>query len=88
MKRLLGTLALSAFLLPLSVVPVKADDHDQRIYDHEYRTYHVWNANEDRAYHRYWEEQHHEYREWKRLNEREHAAYWRWRHAHPDEDRR
>ena len=87
-KRLFCALTISVFLIPLTVSPVRADDHDQRYYDREYHTYHVWNTNEDRAYHHYWEEQHHAFREWKRLNDQERAAYWHWRHEHPDRDHR
>src|SRR5947209_3361269 len=41
-------------------------NRDQRYYDRDYRDYHQWNANEDRAYHRYWEERRHPYTNWDR----------------------
>lgn len=63
----------------------RSDDADaERVFDREHGDYHVWDANEDRAYHRYWEEQHRAFREYSKLNARQQCNYWKWRHSHPD----
>jgi hypothetical protein len=54
----------------------------QRVYDPEHHDYHVWDANEQRAYHRFWEVQHRKYRDYSKLNAREVSHYWTWRHGH------
>jgi len=82
MRRFAGPFLLAATM----IVPLIGAGCAARVryYDAEYRDYHVWNAAEDRAYHRYWMERHEEYREWSKLNEREQRDYWKWRHDHPD----
>lgn len=59
------------------------------VYDPEYRDYHHWDRDEDRAYHQYWRERHEreEYRDYGRLNAEQQREYWNWRHSHLDTDR-
>jgi hypothetical protein len=55
----------------------------QRYYDPEYKQYHVWDADEDRAYHSYIEETHRTYQEFPKVKVEEQREYWKWRHGHP-----
>ena len=57
-----------------------------RYCDMDYRDYPSWDAREDRAYRRYWDERHERYRHSKELNEQEQRNYWKWRHDLPDRD--
>jgi hypothetical protein len=90
MKKLLLALPLGVALLAPAYSFAQdhdRDDHhdrDHRYYDAEHRDYHEWNANEDRAYHRYWEDRRHRYIDWERANAAQRRAYWHWRHEHPD----
>jgi hypothetical protein len=77
-----GLLLSVGFIVPMAAQPPR--DEPQRYYDGERKDYHEWNAGEDRAWHRYWEEQHHAAIEWRRAKEEQRRAYWRWRHEHPD----
>jgi hypothetical protein len=97
MRRYLGSFLLGAVLA--TPVVVRADDeHErrerqeanrvQRYYDPQAKDWHEWNEQEERAYHRWWDEHHHDraFRDWNRLNDRERREYWRWRHEHHDRD--
>lgn len=89
MYRLTGVLILSAGLMAPLAMQAQEEHHDRdhdrdRYYDSDRRDYHQWTPNEERAWHRYWEEQHHAAVEWQRANEEQRRAYWRWRHEHPD----
>lgn len=77
-----GFLVGAALLAPMAV---RADDHhDRRYYDREYRDYHQWNNQEDRAYRAYLDQQHRNYREFHRVRRNEQTHYFHWRHEHPD----
>lgn len=83
---------VGAIVIPAGLVAQEHDrdrDHDRgRIYDRDHRDYHSWNSNEDRAYHRWYNENHNgrEYREYNRMKSKDQRAYWNWRHNHPDND--
>jgi hypothetical protein len=59
------------------------------IYDPEYRDYHRWDGDQDRAYRDYWRERHERepYRDYRRLNEEQQRDYWKWRHGRAEQDR-
>jgi hypothetical protein len=83
-RRFMGSFLLAATIIgPVVIAGCAAR---VRYYDADYRDYHRWDAREDRAYHRYWDERRERYRDWKELNEKEQRDYWRWRHDHPDRD--
>lgn len=81
MNRLANTLIAGAFLL----YPALVHAQEHRYYDPYHHDYHVWNADEDRAW-RHWvvEERHRKYHDWARANRREQREYWTWRHEHHD----
>src|SRR3954462_9048925 len=87
MRKFLGALLLSGFLM--SPVALRADDHDRdrkvRVYDRDRKDYHDWNENENRAF-RHWMEQerHRTYRDWQHVSKKEQREYLRWRHEHSD----
>ena len=81
MLKITATVLLGAGLM-MPLATQASDDH--RYYDSEHKDYHRWNAAEDRAWHRYWEEQHHAAIEWRRTNAAQQRACWRWRHEHSD----
>ena len=87
MRKYLGAFMLTAVLAMPAVSVLRADDdrddHPKRYYDDERRDWHQWNANEDRAWHHYWEERHEAYVDWDRANKEQRRAYWKWRHEHP-----
>jgi tRNA(Phe) wybutosine-synthesizing methylase Tyw3 len=57
-----------------------------RVYDAEYRDYHVWNGHE-RVYYQRWEvENHRNHMDFDRRSEEEKREYWKWRHSHEDHD--
>ncbi len=80
MSRFLAILALSAAVL----VPSAMRAEDQRYYDAGHKDYHVWNAQEDRAWTRFLEEKKIAYHDWSKASRRERQEYWDWRHQHPD----
>jgi hypothetical protein len=55
-----------------------------RYYDPVYKEYHMWDSNEDRAYHMYVQETHRSYEEFPKVKTTEQTEYWKWRHDHPD----
>jgi hypothetical protein len=86
MRRILGTILLSGFLLTPAAI-IAGEHHDQRYYDNYEHRYRTWNDQERRAY-RHWMEdvEHRRYHDWARASARERRAYWRWRHEHSDWD--
>jgi hypothetical protein len=86
-----GLLLGTAFIAPMAA-RADRDDHpynqryyeSRRYYDRDGRDYHVWNAQEDRAYRFYLQDQRREYREWRSVRRPEQREYFRWRHNHPD----
>ncbi|MFZ0213093.1 MAG: hypothetical protein WBE20_12870 [Candidatus Acidiferrales bacterium] len=55
-----------------------------RVYDPEYRDYHVWNHDEV-VYYQQWEhDTHRRHVDFKRRNQDEQNQYWNWRHQHGD----
>ena len=78
-RRFMGSFLLAASI----IVPVVTAGCAARVryYDAE-----RWDAREDRACRRYWDQRHERYRDWKELNERERGDYWKCRHDHPDRD--
>jgi len=84
-----GFLLGAAMLVP---IVASAQDHpyngryydNRRYYDSDGRDYHVWNAQEDRAYRFYLNDQHLPYREWRSVRGPDQQSYFRWRHTHPD----
>ncbi len=90
MRRYMGALVISAFLItPVVTLAADHDRDDHRYYDPYRRDYHEWNEREDRAY-RHWleQERHRQYHDWAHANARERREYWRWRHNHMDWDDR
>jgi hypothetical protein len=93
---LLRTLLLSgAMVIPVALTAQEASEKStttttttttetQRYYDPTYKEYHNWNANEDRAYHKYIEETHRTYEEFPKVKVEQQTEYWKWRHDHPD----
>jgi hypothetical protein len=90
MKRITGYLAslVLGFSL-LGNVAITGCAARVGVYDPEYRDYHRWDRNEDRAYHDYWRERHERerYRDYGRLNAEQQRDYWNWRHGRADRDR-
>ena len=88
MRRFLSAFMLTAALaVPLTTVlhaDNDRDDHPKRYYDADRHDWHEWNANEDRAWHHYWDEKHEAYVEWGHANKAQRRAYWQWRHEHPE----
>lgn len=91
----LPSLLLAATLVsPTLVSPVSArsaateDRVERRVYDRTHKDYHVWNDQEDRAYHQYLDEHHLVYRGYTKLKASRQRDYWNWRHAHGDGDER
>ena len=91
-RRLIGSLVLSAAIIapPVVVSSAKAQDAEVhiRVYDRDHKDYHDWDEREDRAYRHYLADRRRDYIEFKRLNRREQREYWNWRHEHPDRDER
>ena len=92
MFRYAGALLLGAVL----TVPVamradehrdRVENHDRRYYDAERKDYHEWNEREDQAYRRWLEERHRQHRDFTKASKQEQREYWRWRHEHPDQER-
>jgi hypothetical protein len=86
MLKFTGALLLGVGLMLPMAAQDRDDHHDKgnRYYDTDRKDYHEWNAGEEKAWHRYWEDQHHAAVDWQRANEEQRRAYWRWRHEHPD----
>ncbi len=78
MKRFLGSLALSAFLLaPVNMLV--ADDHPEH-HDRQ----HAWNDGENTYWHQYLKEHHRKDHDWEKASKKEQEAYWKWRDQHRD----
>ncbi len=62
--------------------------NDQRVYDPEYRDYHVWSDQEQRLYREYLDEHHMRDRAYSELSARQQRNYWKWRHEHDRDQNR
>lgn len=86
---------MGAMAVPVALVAQDRDrddrnrDRHERVYDRDRRDYHTWNANEDRAYHQWYNERYNgrDYRDYNRIERKDQRAYWNWRHKHLDNDR-
>jgi hypothetical protein len=91
-KLISAFLAGSAILAPAALMAQESErtttttttTETQRYYDPVYNTYHNWDANEDRAYHTYYQENHRTYVEYPKADVTVQREYWKWRHDHPD----
>lgn len=87
MRKILGTLALTATLAAPAVISGCA----ARVYDYQYRDYHHWDGRE-RGYYEEWEDRtHRRHEDYDRRDRDEQREYWQWRnrqhgHGH-DHDR-
>ena len=62
------------------------DNHrDRRYYDSQYRQYHVWNQQEQRAYQHWLQERNERYRDFEKAKRKQQQQYWQWRHDHPNQ---
>ena len=94
--KVLRTLLLSSALIaPAALLAQQAEEKStttttttttetNRYFDPTYKEYHVWNSNEDRAYHMYIEQTHRTYEDFPKVKVTEQTEYWKWRHDHPD----
>ena len=85
-SRFLSSCFLAA-ALAASVLGLGCEHHYYRVYDADYRDYHVWNDDE-RAYYERWSRENHrdEHRDFRKLSRDEQKEYWNWRHSHGDHD--
>ncbi len=84
MKKAIGSLALSAFLLsPVTILRAQDDHHDRDHEQHE-QVKHEWNDGENPTWHQYLKEHHKRDHDWDKANKREQASYWKWRDQHRD----
>jgi hypothetical protein len=81
-KRILSSICLAAGFLITAASSGCAGR--VRVYDEYHGDYHHWDHNEDRAYHRYYDERRETYRDYNKLNKDDQKNYWNWRHDHPD----
>jgi hypothetical protein len=90
--RLLSRYLTSALLAAALISPVMITgcaarvSTGYRIYDPDYRDYHVWNDDEITFYTRWEGETHRDHRDFRRRPHEEQKEYFAWRHDH-DHDR-
>lgn len=63
------------------------EEHQQRLYDPEYRDYHNWDQREDQYYRQWLSDRNRDYRAYDQLDRREQRDYWKWRHKQEKRDR-
>ena len=80
MRKTLSALTLIAALVSPVMLASTAQAQEARIYDAHHKDYHVWNAEEDRAYRDYLTAHHHKYREFSKQSKSQQKAYWDYRH--------